>query len=231
MKKTTRSIAVALAGASLALAAHAGRPLQTEDAGVLERGACELEGATERVSVSGASARGSSLQFGCGVGLQSQVALAAATAKAGGESSRGLVLVGKTALWNSGDADAALTLAWGLQWAKADGDGWRHASTDFNLVYSRPLPADLTLHANLGHSRDQVAGKRGTSWAIAVEHAGFGAFAPMAEIFGDDHGQSWWNLGLRIAAVPEKVFFDLSTGRQFGAERARLVTLGFRLAF
>lgn len=87
-----------LACTVLTLPAQAGRPLQTEDAGVLERGACELEGATQRVSVDGARATEHALQFGCGIGLESQVALNASTAKDGSDRSRGLALVGKTGL-------------------------------------------------------------------------------------------------------------------------------------
>lgn len=221
MKKSnplTPVLLTALACAAFSLSAQAGRPLQTEDAGVLERGACELEGATQRVSVDGARATEHALQFGCGIGFKSQVALNASTAKDGSERSRGLALVGKTALWSgAGDNPAGLTLAWGLQWAKADGDSRRHAATDLNLVYSRPLPAELTLHANLGHSRDELGKQRSTTWGLALEHAGFGPVAPMAEFFGDDREPAWWNLGLRWTVVPEKVFLDVSYGRQMSS--------------
>jgi hypothetical protein len=184
------------------------------------------------VSAGGASARQSSLQFGCGIGLSSQVALNASTAKEDGVRIRGLALVGKTGLWTGqGDDPAGLTLAWGAQWAKAGGDGWRHAATDLNLVYSRPLPAALTLHANLGHARDEAARQRSTTWALALEHAGFGSLAPMGEVFGVDREPPWWNVGVRWTAVLERVYFDMSYGRQFASGRPRLVTVGFKFAF
>jgi hypothetical protein len=53
----------------------------------------------------------------------------------------------------------------------------------------------------------------------------------MAEVFGDDRGDVWWNLAARLTLVPERLFIDISYGRQTHAERARLVTAGFKLAF
>lgn len=227
-----RALLGVLFGATIALSAHAGRPLQAEDAGVLDRGVCEVEGAVARLSADGTTARESALQLGCGIGLNSQLALGAASAKEGGARARGLALAGKTAVWSGqGDDPAALALAWGLQWLKAHGDSWRHAGTDINLVYSRPLPAELTLHANLGHSRDEAGKQRSTSWALALEHAGYGSLALMAEVFGDDREAPWWNLGLRWSAVPERLDVDLSYGRQMASGRPRLVTLGSKLAF
>lgn len=227
-----RTLLTVLLGTTIAWSAHAGRPLQAEDAGVLDRGACEVEGAVARLSAEGATARERGLQLGCGIGLNSQLALGAASAKDGGARARGLALAGKTALWSGhGDDPAALALAWGLQWLKADGDTWRHGGTDINLVYSRPLAAELTLHANLGHSRDEAGKQRSTSWALALEHAGFGSLAPMAEVFGDDREAPWWNLGLRWNAVPERLDVDFSYGRQMASGRPRLLTLGFKLAF
>lgn len=231
-KPRTPVLLTALACAALSLSAQAGRPLQTEDAGVLERGDCELEGATQRVSVDRARATEHALQFGCGIGFRSQVALNASTAKDGGERSRGLALVGKTGLWTgAGDTPAGLTLAWALRWGKDDGQPHRHAGTGFNLVYSRPLPAYLTLHANLGHARDEQSRQRSTTWGLALEHAGFGPVAPMAEFFGDDREPAWWNLGLRWTVVPEKVFVDVSYGRQMSSVQPSLLTAGFKIAF
>lgn len=223
---------VSLLLAGLLLPAQAGRPLHTEDAGVLEPGDCEVEGATERLRVAGARATDHSLQFGCGVGLRTQVALNASRAKDGDERSRGLALVGKTGLWTgAGDHPAGLTLAWGLQWDKTDGESRRHSGTEFNLVYSRPLPADLTLHANLGHARDELGKQRSTTWGLALEHEGFGHVAPMAEFFGDDRGAAWWNLGLRWTVVHDRFYLDLSYGRQMSSGQPRLFTAGFKIEF
>jgi hypothetical protein len=63
-------------------AALAGRPLQTEDAGILDRGDCELEAVLERAGSGPEQVRAQGLGLGCGLapGLQAGVAVAAAKA-------------------------------------------------------------------------------------------------------------------------------------------------------
>ena len=218
------------AAALIAGTAHAGRPLQSEDAGVLARGDCEIEGAALRARDAGVSARETTLQLGCGVGASTQLAVAFGHAKAASASARGIELNGKTQLWH-GQNEAALALAYALASVKVSGSSWQHAATELNLAYSRPLGNALTLHANLGHARDEVAKQRSTTWSLAVEHAGFGAVAPMAELFGDDRSAAWWNAGLRFTAVPERFFIDASYGRQITSGSPTLWSLGFKLAF
>jgi hypothetical protein len=93
----------------------------------------------------------------------------------------------------------------------------------------------LSLHANLGHSRDHAARTTSTGWGLALEHdevevAGLGV-APMAELFGDDREAPWWNAGLRVALVADRAWLGLGYGRQMGSEHASLATLGLKLAF
>jgi hypothetical protein len=231
----TTTLIAALLGSALPQAAHAGRPLQTEDAGVLDRAACEIEGFTARASAFGTALRENSLQLGCGVGASTQLAAAVARAKEDGASARGFELNGKTRLWQGAaakdDTPAALTLAYALGWSRQSGDKTRHAATELNLAYSHPLDAEWTAHANLGHARDEIAKAGVTTWGLALEHAGFGAWAPMAELFGDDRDAPWWNLGLRVTALPEKFFIDASYGRQITSGKPTLWSVGFKLAF
>lgn len=231
MKNIHAGLATALCAAAL-LPAHAGRPLQAEDAGILERGGCEVEGAWQRLNEPGAPrASGSSLQLACGVGASSQIALAFARVRSNGVATQGLRLGGKSELWTGhGDDGAAFTVAWGLTTEKVSGSHWEHAATDLNAVLSVPITG-ATLHANLGHARDEIAKSRRTTWALAYEHAGFDAWSPMGELFGDDRGAPWWNLGLRFSARPERVFFDLSYGRQIAPGRPSLLTAGFKFTF
>jgi hypothetical protein len=228
-------IAAVVAAAFLSTAAHAGRPLQTEDAGILERAACEIEGATLRVTADGERATENGLGVSCGVGLNSQIGLGLARLRAGGERTRGATLGGKTGLWKSGDGDdaSALTLAWGV-FAEHTSGGWKHSSTDLNLVASVPVTAG-TVQLNLGHARMAASSTRFTNWNVAFEHEGVDLaglkWAPMAELYGDDHGARWWNIAARWTVVADRIYVDLSYGQQMGGEKARLTTLGFKLAF
>jgi hypothetical protein len=220
-RPTTTAIALLLAAWG---PAEAGRPLQTEDAGVIDPGGCELEGAHSEWRQPGAGVRLSSLQLGCGLGAGTEVALQAVRP-------RELALVGKTQLMAVGATQ--LTLAWTLAHRHVE-TARRRSGASLNLVASAPAGADWTLHANLGHLRDELQRRRSTTWALAAEHNGLGPegrWQPMAEVFGDDRGRPWANAALRVTLVPDRVFVDGSLGRQLGGMRARLATAGFKFAF
>ena len=209
-------------------AAHAGRPLQAEDAPVMDPGACELEGAQAHWHAQGHGVRQRYLQLGCGVGAGTELALQTL-------QPRELALNGKTQFastpWRDGDAQ--LSLAYSVNLRHGD-ERWRRSGAAAILVASAPLTRDWVAHANLGHQRDEALRRRSTTWALAAEHNGLGdggRWQPMAEVFGDDHGHRWANAALRVAWVPGRVFIDGSLGRELGGAHARLATVGFRFAF
>ena len=212
--------------------AQAGAPLLSEDAGVLEAGSCELEAATTSFAEPDVSGREHGLAVGCGAGHGWQWGVALARASAAGDSARGFALGGKVSLWE-GDG-AALALAPALSWGD-DGQGWRQLAQDVNLAYSLTWTDTTTLHLNLGHSRDREADQRSTTWALALEHAGWRVgdvtLAPMGDIAGDDRGAPWWNLGLRATVLEDRLWVGLSYARQMDPARARQATLSVKLAF
>ena len=156
----------------IATTSHAGRPLVTEDAGVLEKGSCELETYARRLTERAApSSNGFSLQYGCGVGMRTQVALAATMDRADGATVRGLAFGGKTSISDGGEADPSWTLAWGLTAEKSPGASLGHETTWLNGVFSMPLGKDLKLHANLGWTRAHSTHQSTTGWAVALERS------------------------------------------------------------
>ena len=227
-----RGLMLALAAATLGTSALAGRPLQTEDAGVMARGECELEGVAGRDDGSPVT-RELSLGGGCGVGHDTQLGLELARTRAGAPADSGLRLGGKTMLWQapgSGDDRTAFTLAYGWSAARAAGASWGSAGVDVAAVLS--IPAEpLTWHFNLGLERDTGASQTTTVWGVAAELAPWGAFTPMAEVVGNDRGEAMWNLGLAWEVVPERLTLDVSWGRQFEGGTAKVLTTGFKLSF
>lgn len=212
----------------------AGRPLQTEDAGVLDAAACEIEGATQRLRLHGDSSTETGLTFNCGFGWRSQAGLTLSRSHGDGPRSRGAALGGKTGLWSGqGDNASALTLAWTLASSRDDGR-WQRSEDEVKLVASVPA-GEGTIHGNLGHLRERNPRRTLTSWNLAYEHEGLAlggmTLAPMAEVFGDDRSSPWWNVALRLTLVPERAFVDVSYGRQTGDGKPRLVTAGFKIAF
>ena len=220
-----------LTALSLALAAcgaEAGRPLQSEDAPVIDAKACEVEGSYTDWRTGGDDTPQTYLQLACGVGGNTELALQAFKPREVG-------VAGKTQLFSAPwrDGEAALSLAWSVS-QKRVGAAWRRGTVVLNLAASVPVSRDWVMHAMLGHQRDEIQNHRSTNWAVAAEHNGLGddnRWQPMAEVFGDDHGKPWVNTALRYALVPERVFVDVSLGRRLGSSPAHLMTAGFKFAF
>src|SRR5574343_1339828 len=213
--------------------ALAGRPLATEDAGVLGAGECEVESYLGRARERGApSATQQSVQLGCGTPVDTQVALQLQRARQSGAAASAWNVVGKTSVVDGGDDDPSFALAWSFGQVRETGR-WRWDPQTVNAVASWPLAPRLTLHGNLGWSHSSQARQSRTTWCVALEHASSDTLDVMAETFGDDRlrGGPWWQLGLRWAAIPERLWLDTSLGWHFGDGRERAATVGLRLAF
>ncbi len=211
--------------------AHAGRPLATEDAGVLDPRDCEWESFAARGTERGSSAVNTlSTQLGCGVGLGTQLALAVQRESSDGQHANALVLGGKTALIERKDDTPGLTLAWGAASVKLPFEAMKHERTALNLVLSHELAKALTGHANLGWVRSESARRTAMTWNLATEYALGHGVDVMAEYYGEQHDKPWFGAGVRLAAT-DKLSFDASYSLQSGAAKAKLLTIGAKLAF
>jgi hypothetical protein len=212
--------------------AAAGRPLVTEDAGVLGAGECEIETFYARESASGApTTRGGSAQFGCGIGLlTTQLALNAARSKAGDERVDRLAFVGKTGLRELKDDQAGIALAYELSSEKPSGGSFGREASAIRAVLTVPVEKWL-FHANLGWLRSHPAHSNSTIWAVAAERTEVGPVDLAVESFGDDRDPAWFNFAVRWHVVPEQVFLDASYGFQTSSERPKLLTIGAKFAF
>lgn len=226
-----------LAGLAILLAAapaQAGLPLWTEDAGVLDAGACEFEAAAVSLREDSISALEHGVGLACGVGSNAQLGVNFARVGALGVSAQALGLGGKLTVWKGADGAAGVLTA-GSTWAKGGGSGWEHVSLDLGLAFSLPLNDRWTTHLNLGYSRDMVGKETSSGWAAALEHSGYKFAAhtlqPAVEIFGDDSGSTWWSTGLRVTVLPERLWMGVSYGRSFDDSNARLASLSLKLAF
>lgn len=223
--------AVVLAVALLPLAAQAGRPFSTEDAGVLARSACELEGVASRASASGApSARSLGLQVGCGIGLRTQLALACGQARSNGLRADSFTLGGKTALAGHPDGPLQWTLAYALGTSKAPGGSHQFDGQVLNLVLSASPATGWAAHANLGLARSKLADTSVTTWGLAAERALGGGWDLGAELFGDTDNDPFVGLGLRWQAS-EAWSLNASLAKQAGSGGPRLASLGFKFSF
>jgi hypothetical protein len=232
-KQHTVWAAVSLLGlCGLAAPAHAGRPFVTEDAGVLEKAECEWESVAARARTRGEPREtGWSTQVGCGVGLNTQLALSFARSKFESERTNAWALGGKTGLIDGGEEGTSLTLAYGAVSAKGPGDGsYRWNTAAVNLVVTQPLPADWTLHGNVGWTRDRPSKLNTTTWAVAAEWAASEQWAVGAEVYGDDRDKPWFGVGARWT-LSEAWSLNASYAVNRETPRASAASVGFKFVF
>lgn len=223
--------AVALVWALPVPSAHAGRPLATDDAGVLATSECEWESFAARATQRGRDATTTlSTQIGCGVGFSSQLALTLQRETSAGQHTRTLVLGGKTGVVERKDDTPGVTLAWGIAGIKQPGDSFGHERTALTLIVSHELAKDLTGHANLGWQRSHLIPQSATTWNLAAEYALGNGAELMAEYYGLTHARPALGAGLRFAAT-DKVSVDASFTVLSGTAKAKLWTIGAKLAF
>jgi hypothetical protein len=211
--------------------ANAGRPLVTEDAGVLGKGECEIEAFYLNERVSGApTSLGWSGQLACGLGINTQIALGALRGSTAGEHAYGIAFIGKTGLRELTDDQVGIALAYEIGGEKISGESFKHETTGIRAVVTAPVDKWL-FHANLGWLRLESANNNATTWFVAAERTEVGPFDLAVEAFGEFGEPTWVNLAARWAVVPEKFFVDASYGKQTSGERAKLFTIGVKFAF
>jgi hypothetical protein len=205
--------------------------LATEDADILDKGACEWESFAARQTSSGDPAvTGWATQVGCGVAYSSQFALAYNRANSAGTTAQGLTLLGKTGLIERTDDGLGLTLAWALGGAKESGSSFKHEVSLLNLVATKEIAPSLSAHANLGWLRRESTRTSSTTWNLAAELALGAGVDVMGEVYGDDRTKPWIGLGVRWRAT-EPFSLNGSYSVRTDTPRVKLWTLGFKLGF
>ncbi len=217
-----------------------GRPLATEDAGVLENKACELEPSWTRIRATGSgmtvTGTASVVQLACGTPWRTQFSANVQRSRIEGggfsDSATDYALGGKTGLIGDGDDALAVTLAYGFTLDKS-ATGSRQVTDGFvNLVVTRDLSdlnKGLTGHANLGWFGERDPKTNSTTWNLALEQALGGGFDLAAEIYGNDRGERWLGGGLRWTEGAWSL--NAGAARQTKDPRATLVTAGAKLSF
>lgn len=212
--------------------AHAGRPFTTDDAGVLEAGACELESYYHRDTTPDVPAvSGWWVQPGCGYGLRSQVSLGFGRDRSEGEHIDAYAVLGKTWIKALTDDSFGVAVGYSAGWAKQPGESNRFDTTTLNGIVSVPA-GPLLLHANLGWSRSRIDETTATTWGVLAEWVGLlGPVDAGLEAFGDDHAAPWLQIGLRWPVVKERMNLDASWGKQTGDAKTKVWSVGLKFMF
>lgn len=225
-------LTLALIGSTLTAPdpARAARPMVTDDARIVDDGACQLESWVRRYRAGGTEAWALP---GCNPFGFAEFTLGGAVLRPE-DPPRATVLQAqvKTVLralrpndWGAGLAFGTLdTLPGALVDGKANPYAYAPVSASF-------LDDRLLTHANLGVTRVRDANRStALTWGLGLEWTLTPRLLAVAETFGQQGERAQVHAGLRIWAVPDRVQFDAAVGRQGGADGAGTwLSIGLRL--
>jgi hypothetical protein len=88
----------------------------------------------------------------------------------------------------------------------------------------------VIMHTNVGWLKDSASGTHSMTWGIGGEFNLASRLLAIAETFGDNHNQPYWQVGGRFAIIPDRVQVDATVGQRFaGPSSGRWVSFGLRL--
>jgi hypothetical protein len=223
---------VSLLGLVLALgfvtASHAARPMNTDDANIVDEKSCQLESwiktthtSLERWAIPGCNL-GGDVEWSVGGNAQQEDG------------------VGKTQFWiaqakkrwvpvTEGGVGISTTLgAMSVRPATPD----RPDDKDYylNVPITVPLGRDRFVHINAGWVHHQVLAVSRPTWGLGGELPLTSRVIAIAETYGETHAGTRFQFGLRMWVVPQRVQIDTTYGNQVGQpENLRWFTVGMRL--
>jgi hypothetical protein len=211
---------------ALAPPAHAGRPLATEDASVLEAKHCQLETWVDRSRVATDFWTAPACNFGANIEWQ----LGGARTREGGVSALTQVYAqGKTVFRSVSDHPwgAGLIVGAVRQPRRDTETSWGDPYINIPVSFQLGDP-DRLLHLNAGWLRDRADRRNITIWGIAAEAKLPGTpFTVLGETYGENAKNPFFRIGGRVSAIEDRLDFDLTFVTRSGGVRAdRFVSLG-----
>ena len=202
---------------------HAGRPMVTDDAGLVEARSCHIETWTQIY-------RDSTSYWAlpaCNFGGNLEIALGGAlTREAGRMQTSAIALQGKTLF------KPLQTNGWGVGLAAGT---VRHPPAGAGMRdWYAYVPASISLrddavvvHANLGWLRTGQERRDSLTWGLGAAARATERTGLFAETFGEDRGKPFHHLGVRHELVPGRLQVDASYGNRHGSGSAeRWFTVG-----
>ena len=225
--KTLFSVPVLLAlGMGLATQVQAARPLNTDDARIVDANACQVEswvrrneGSTEYWALPGCNFTGN-LELTAG---------GARTNDATGSPISRTVLQGKTIFKPLEKNGWGLGLAVGtvrrVQGNTTSRDVYAYVPTSFSFADDRWI-----VHTNVGWLREQATRRDLATWGVGLERELTPTTWLIAETFGQSRDRPQFQFGLRQWIVPGHVQIDATYGnRAGGGASERWFSIGLRL--
>lgn len=209
--------------------AQAARPFVTDDARLTTAGSCQLE--------SWVRSYRASTEFwalpACNPGGNFEITAGGGLARSdGAPNSHDYVIQAKTLFRELSPNGWGIGLAAGRVMHPAVNPGpnllgntYAYVPASFSFLDDKAV-----VHANLGWLRDRATRRDNLSWGIGGEWAFNERLSAIAESFGDNRNKPYWQAGLRVFIVPQRVQIDGTVGQQMhGPHESRWFSLGLRL--
>ncbi|MGH8703815.1 MAG: hypothetical protein ACREUO_00190 [Burkholderiales bacterium] len=226
-----RLIVLLLALACASPPARAEPPLATDDARLVDKGKCQIEGLGRRQSGGGESDL--ALEFACNLTGNLELALGRGVLKSAADGETRITLLQGKTLFKSLEPDGVgYGLAFGVSRARPH-DGQRFSEPFINLIGSLSVLDDrATLHANLGAVRDRREHLTRGTWGVAAEYSLGELLQLVAETTGQRGEKPTLQAGLRVHLVPDQLQVSVALGKQRSpASGRRFAALGFHFEF
>ena len=209
--------------------ADAARPLNTDDARVVDAKSCQVESWVRRDH----SHTEAWALPGCNFGGDVEFTLGGQGRSSEG-SPRQLVVQAKALLkpLETNGWGAALSLGHVRHSGINRDNGFRDYYVNVPLSKSF-LDDKLVLHSNVGWLREGETSKNLATWGLAAETQVSSRIALIAEAFGQQSRESQYQVGVRFWVIPDRVQIDTTYGNSFGragsGNQARWFSMGLRL--
>lgn len=210
---------------ALAIPAQAARPMITDDARLTDAGACQVE--------TWVHTHREQREFwalpACNPGGNFELTFGGALAYADGQKQSGAMLVQGKTLFKPLE-----TNGWGIGLAAGyatQPGSEQSGSPYFYIPLSFSLADDqLVIHTNLGNLRERETQKNRLTWGIGGELQTTERLYVIAESYGQDQGNAFFQTGLRYWLLPGHIQIDTTYGSRFGQiHQERWFSIGLRL--
>lgn len=207
----------------------ADHPLVSETADALARGTCQVEFVrTHERDRTPPSLGSSDMQFSCGAGSRSQLAIGINSNRVDGRRAEGYRAAGKTTLMAPEDGNTGFGVRYSLGWTALQGRRTELESTTVLAVATREINDGVIAHANLGFTRDRLRSRSTGLWSLGVETTD--AISLAADIYGEERSKPSVSLGAGWRAGKD-LYFSIAYALQTADERAKALSLGLKVVF
>ena len=217
---------IALALCAAPLLAHAARPMNTDDARVVDDKSCPIESWAKRID-------GHTefwAQPACNFTGNLELTLGGAWTRQDGSTQRSAQLIqGKTLFKPLETNGWGYGLVVGLSRDPRTGSGRGHDTYAYVPASFSMADDKLVLHTNLGWLREQDTRRNRFTWGLGSETQLSQSNWLIAETYRQGLGRPFYQVGLRHWLVPERVQVDATYGNRFGGEGGHWLSIGLRL--